>query len=124
MPDDTPLSDRIAPLTELMRKKLGVRARSFPAALSRAGRRLPRHLRREAQALAAALPLADHPKLRQTLDMPQLDAAARDLQAFLQSIDLADRRKGFILGVLGTIAFNLLALAALAVLILAWRGYF
>ncbi|MFD2854563.1 hypothetical protein ACFSZS_06970 [Seohaeicola zhoushanensis] len=63
-------------IRQLMRQKLGVRGRDFPTALARAKRRLPKALRKEGQMLAAALPMADHPKLGQTLDRARLDRAA------------------------------------------------
>ena len=64
MTDTDQFSDQIDPIMELMRSKLGIRARSFPAALARAGRRLPRPIRREGQVLAEALALAlpDYPR--------------------------------------------------------------
>ena len=123
MSDDNPLAERVNQIRELMRQKLGVRGRSFSAALAKANRRLPRSLRKDGRLLADALPMAEHPKLRQTLDMRRLEGAAASLQAHLEAVDMADRRKGWILGVLGTIAFNLLVLSAIALGLLIWRGY-
>ena len=54
--------------------------------------------------------------------MERLGKAAGALETHLKSIDLADRRKGFFLGVLGTMAFNILLLAALLFAVLRWRG--
>lgn len=112
----------IEELRELMVRKLGVRAKSFPAALSRAGRRLPRAIRREGQVLAQAIPLSDHPKLARTLDTDRLGRAAVAMREYLDGIDLADRRWGVFLGILGSIAFNFLLAAALVIVWLAWRG--
>ena len=101
MTDTDQFSDQIDPIMELMRSKLGIRARSFPAALARAGRRLPRPIRREGQVLAEALARADNPRLR----------------------DTADRRRALALDILGALAFSLLLTAALVITLLAWRGF-
>lgn len=92
------------------------------AALKRARRRLPRRIYRQGMRLAAALPLLDHPKLRLTVDEKPLRGAARELRAHLEQIDLADRRKGFWLGVLGSVALSILAVATLLIVVLRWRG--
>jgi hypothetical protein len=92
------------------------------AALKRARRRLPRRIYRQGMRLAAALPLLDHPKLRLTVDEKPLRGAARELRAHLEQIDLADRRKGFWLGVLGSVALSILAVTTLLIVVLRWRG--
>ena len=110
-------------LRQLMRAKLGVRGGTFQGALKRGARQLPRHLRQQGQVLADALPMAAHPKLRQTLDHRGLDRAVTDLRQYLDDVDLADRRKGFVLGVLGAMAFNVLAVIALLIVFLVWKGF-
>ncbi|WP_370303280.1 hypothetical protein [Pseudooceanicola sp.] len=123
MTDTDQFSDQIDPIMELMRSKLGIRARSFPAALARAGRRLPRPIRREGQVLAEALARADNPRLRPTLDQPRLAAAAEALKSHLATLDNADRRRALALDILGALAFSLLLTAALVIVLLAWRGF-
>ncbi|MBQ4825029.1 MULTISPECIES: hypothetical protein [unclassified Leisingera] len=92
------------------------------AALKRARRRLPRRVYKQGMKLADALPMLEHPKLRPTVDEKPLRGAAREVKAHLQKIDLADRRKGFWLGVLGSAAFSLLVVLILLVVVLRWRG--
>jgi len=103
-------------------KRMGVGGRGLPAKLKRAGRRLPRHVRREAAMIAEALTLAQSPKLSRQVDQARLELAARRVAAFLKTYDRADRRKGAVLGLLGSLSFNLLAVAALVVAVLVWRG--
>ena len=122
MSEDTELNMQAEELRQLMRDKLGVRGRSFPDALRRGKRLLPRYVRRQGVVVAQALPLADHPKLRQTLDHKKLGAAVSDIRAYLDEIDLANRRKDFIVGMLGSMAFSVLAVMALFVVVLIWRG--
>jgi hypothetical protein len=116
------LEQRLDGLHRLMRSRLKVRGSDFRAVQERAGRLMPRHIRARARQLAAAVPLLSHPKLRLTLDHVALEEAAREVETYLNSIDLADRRKGYILGVLGSIAANLLLILAALIAFLIWRS--
>lgn len=122
MPQTLTLAEEIAALRLLLRQKEGGRGADLGSALRRARHRLPRRVYRQGQKLARAEAFVDHPKLRLTLDEGPLKTAARDLREHLEAIDLADRRKGFWLSVLGGIAFSLLVVMALIVVVLVWRG--
>jgi len=106
----------------LIEERLGVSGAGLPAKLRRAGRLLPRHVRRDAQAVADALPLAENPKLMKQVDLPRLEAAERRVVAYLKTVDPAERRIGMAMGMLGGVAFSLLAVFALFVAVLIWRG--
>ena len=79
-------------------------------------------IHRQATKLAQVEGMAGHPKLRLTLDTPALAKAAREVQDHLRSIDVADRRKGWWLGALGALAFNILLFGALVIAFMMWRG--
>lgn len=111
-----------ASLEALMEKQMGVGGKGLPAKLRRAGRRLPKHVRRDVEMIAEALPIAQSPKLAKQIDLARLEVAERRVAAFLRGYDLADRRKGALLGLLGSLAFNLLALGVLVIAFLLWRG--
>lgn len=115
--------EEIAELADLMRARLGVRGPTLRAVLARARHRLPRRIRARAARLAEAEPLARHPKLRLTLDHAALARAAAELRGHLDAMDLAERRRGWWLGVLGGLAFNMLLLAGLLLALLRWRGF-
>ncbi len=117
------LEAEIARSLALLRDKLGIRAAGLREAMPRARRQLPRRIGRRAQLLADAEPLLRHPKLVRTLDRSALGAASRMLTEHLERIDKADRRKGWWLGLLGGLAFNLLTLAVLLIVVLVWRGF-
>ncbi|MGR3323702.1 MAG: hypothetical protein ACU0DK_17430 [Pseudooceanicola sp.] len=110
-------------LRDLANEKLGFRAASLDAALRKAGRRLPRRVRAAGKRIVSAQKLADHPKLSRQVDMDRVRRDARHVELYLAEIDPADRRKGAILSVLGSLAFNLLAFAALALAFARWRGW-
>lgn len=117
------IPDRIAEITALMHARLGARGSTLRDVLRRARHRLPRRIRAQAARLAEAESFAAHPRLRLTLDTAALDKAAREVETHLNTIDLADRRKGWWLGMLGGLAFNMLAFLALLLALLVWRGY-
>ncbi|WP_425045621.1 hypothetical protein [Primorskyibacter sp. S87] len=113
----------IAQVSGLLREKLGSNGVTLAAALKKARHRLPRRIYRQGQKLAKAEAVAGHPKLRLTVDTPGLHKAAREVSAHLETIDLADRRKGWWLGMLGGMAFNILAFIAVLLIVLRWRGF-
>ncbi|MBK0328521.1 hypothetical protein I5535_14625 [Rhodobacteraceae bacterium F11138] len=123
MAEEPDIQTQIAHGLGLLRDKLGIHATGLRAALPRARRQLPRRVGKDLKLLADAEPLLAHPKLRQTVDRASLSAAAGALTRHLEGIDKADRRKGWWLGMLGGLAFNLLAFSVLLIVVLIWRGY-
>jgi hypothetical protein len=112
----------IAGVTGEMHDKLRVGGADLHRTLSRTRRQLPHRIQRQARQLAEAEPLAAHPRLRRTLNAVALEAAASEVSKYLSGIDVANRRKGWWLSLLGGVAVNLLLLGALLVLLLRWRG--
>lgn len=123
MTQEIDIQTRIAETIRLLRKKLGVKDKTLIASVRRAKRRLPRKVYKQALILARAEQMAEHPKLRMVLDMPKLEKASEDVQSHLNAINLADRRWGWFLSFLGSLALGLIALTALAIIVLRWRGY-
>lgn len=121
MPQDPDIQTRIAETVALLRAKLGVRDKTLEASIRKAKRRLPRRVYRQAMVLARSEAMASHPKMRLILDTPKLVRASDVVQDHLGRINLADRRWGWFLGLLGGLAFNLLALTALLLVFLWWR---
>lgn len=113
-------ADEIAALIEA---RLGVRGKGLEAKLRRAGRLLPRWVRREARRLAEAQRLTGHPKLMMQTDPQALESAYRKCETWLRNVDPAARRKDRILGLLAVNAANLLILAALFIAYLVWAGH-
>ncbi|WP_420586572.1 hypothetical protein [Ruegeria sp.] len=122
MSDHTDVQTQIAQTLLLLRKKLGVRDKTLTASIRKAKRRLPRRIYKQALLLANAEPMAAHPKLRLVLDTPKLARASEEVQEHLGRINLADRRWGWFLGMLGGLAFNVLAFSALLLIFLLWQG--
>lgn len=114
------LSDR---LTTLMREKLGVRANTLAAALSRAGRKLPRRLRQDGEVILLAMERARNPRLARVTDGEGPERAARRIEAYLNSLDPAASRARARAYLFADLAFRLAVVIALFIGVLAWRGY-
>lgn len=116
------LAQKIAHLNVLLEQKLALRKGTLAQRADRAGRRLPRWVRRNLHQLDRAQSMADHPRMARMLDSPALERAYVSAAAHLKSIDPKERRKDRLMGILGSLAFNLLLLAALLVAVLRWQG--
>lgn len=102
--------------------KLGVKAVDLRSGMKRAGRRLPKDAHRAAEVIGAAKMQAAHPKLARMVDASAVEAAAERLHGHLEKIDPKERRKDLVLSMLGAQAFNILAVIALVVGLMIWRG--
>lgn len=123
MPQEFDIQTRITETILLLRKKLGVRDKTLAASVRRAKRRLPRDIYKQALMLAQAEPMVDHPKLRLVLDTPALQKASDAVQGHLNAINLSERRWALFLSMLGSLALGVLALTALVLVVLRWRGF-
>ncbi|NRB03293.1 MAG: hypothetical protein HRU30_08515 [Rhodobacteraceae bacterium] len=97
--------------------------RTLAKVVRRAGRLLPSSVKKSCQTIIEAEKLAFHPKLRVAIDPAELSRAEKHVLEHLATIDVADRRKGQVLGILGAIAFNLILVVAAFIAWLTWRGY-
>lgn len=113
-------SDRIA---TMMEERLGVRGDGLEAKLHRAGRRLPKWVRREVAQLVEAEQRLGHPKLMMQTDPVVIEHAAKRCEKFLKSVDPAERRKEAILGFLALNSLNMLLIAAAFIAYMAWAGH-
>lgn len=113
---------RVTRLEELLQEKLSVRGKTLRARFARAGRRLPRRVQKAGRVITDAQANSDHPKLSRLSDPKAVDSAFREVTAHLKTIDPADRRKGAILSLLGSLVFNLLLLVAALIILLHWQS--
>ncbi|WP_188476089.1 hypothetical protein [Primorskyibacter flagellatus] len=105
------------------RKAFGGDPKALEPALRRAGRRLPRRARKAGARLVGAEQMLGNPKLQQQVDAKQVNRDFDRLIAGVSGVDMKDRRKGWVLGALASLAFNLLLLFTLFVLFARWRGW-
>ena len=116
------LPDDIADVAALLKEKLGAGGTTLARLAPKTRHRLPWRLRTHLTTLTRAEPMAAHPKLSLTLDPVATRAAVSELRKHLEAIDVADRRKGWFLGVLGGLVFNMILLVTLLFVIARWRG--
>lgn len=122
MTADLDIDTKVARLLLLARQKFGVRAKSLERAMRKIGRRVPARLHRQAKVISTAQRLSVHPKLRMQVDAAAVTLAFEEIERHLAAIDVRARRMDRLLDVLGSVSFNLIALTALLVVFLRWRG--
>jgi hypothetical protein len=109
-------------LAHVVGEKLDVPGDDLGTVISRAGRALPRRLRKDAAYLTLTETMAGHPKLYHLVDPRRRKRAERALRAHVQDLDPARDRWDRTLGVIAGIVFGLLVFFGLLVTVLAWRG--
>ena len=109
-------------LRTLLRSRFGLRHGTLARRVAKAGRRLPTGIRNDISAVAEAEAMAQHPKIGRRMDPKVTEPAFERATRFLEAIDVKDRRKGVILSILGSVAFNILAVITLLIIVLRWRG--
>ncbi|WP_195820118.1 hypothetical protein [Roseobacter sp. MH60115] len=109
-------------LSSALERHLGVKGKSLAQQVKRAGHRLPRRLRAQAQLVAEADALRGNPRLLRQLGHERVVQAFSDVSAHLAGIDRAEARRGRILSILAAIAFNLILLFTALVVIGRLRG--
>ncbi len=105
-----------------MEKRLGLRAKSFAQGVRRAGRRLPKRVRRAADVVLAAQALGGNPKLERQIDRATFEAACREIAHHLDAVDLAEERKDRRLRLAALVALQFLVVLAAFVVWLWWSG--
>ena len=110
-------------LATLLSERLGIHAGTgFEAKLHKAGRSLPRWVRKDGQVIVAAMALETHPKLARRIDAKPVNRAIKNLTKYLESIDPVQRRMGWFLDFLALLAVIALVIFGSVITILVWRG--
>jgi len=117
------LEQRSERLAALLAEKRGIGGEGLERKLKRAGRSLPRWVRRETRALVEARALEQHPKLVRRVDYPRIERGIGRVEAWLAQQDPWERRKAWMIGFAAANAFNVLVVFTLVVSVLVWRGY-
>ena len=113
-----------AGLAEALRDKLGIRrGTTLAQKLRHAGRLLPRAERKAGAALVEAERLWQNPKLRRQIDTAAMSVHQKRIVGFLDTVDLKDRRRGVLLGILASLAFNFLVIAGVVIWWLWYSGW-
>ncbi|MEC7762589.1 MAG: hypothetical protein VX874_11845 [Pseudomonadota bacterium] len=116
------LHDRADRLAKLMEERLDIRGDGLRAKTRRAGRRIPRWVRRELDVLVEALDRTDHPKLAPQVDYARIEIGTKRAEGWLESVDAWDRRKSLAIHWLAGNALNILIVMGIALAVMGWRG--
>ncbi|WP_138422687.1 hypothetical protein [Maritimibacter alexandrii] len=116
------LHERAERLAKLMEERLDIRGDGLATKTRRAGRRIPRWVRRELDVLVEALERVDHPKLAQQVDYARIETGTRRAEGWLENVDAWDRRKSVLIHWLAGNAMNILIVIAITLALMGWRG--
>ena len=116
------MTAEIAEIEALLKRRFGIVRGPFAKRVRKAGNRVPRALRPALHRLVEDQKLMGHPQLARMIDGARVRRDAAQVTEGLEALDLADQRKGFWLGIAGSLAFNLLLFAGLAIWFLHHRG--
>tara|TARA_R110002051_G_scaffold36609_5_gene79311 strand:+ start:3876 stop:4247 length:372 start_codon:yes stop_codon:yes gene_type:complete len=116
------LQNQVDEIRKLMETRLRIRGKTLDQQVRKAGRLLPRALRRDATYLAHAATVMQHPKLARMVDGVKATSAHARLALYLTSVDPKDRARGKLLAWLGSLAFGFLVVVIMTVVVLVQRG--
>ncbi|MEP5761767.1 MAG: hypothetical protein ABJ327_21140 [Litoreibacter sp.] len=113
------LADQIS---DLLKERLRVRGKTLSVRIKRAGRLLPKVVRRAAAELVYAQDMAQNPKLAMKLDSQAIGRAFDTCQKHLNGIDAKAARIRAIYNFAALIAGQVLIVVAAAIAVMNWRG--
>ena len=123
MIDANEFTARAEALRPQFKEKLGVKAHDLRQAFGRAGRSLPRKRRADGVLLSRTERVVGNPHIARQLDDAPVWEAFDRVSTFLRGVDVGYRRRGRLLDIAATVAFNLIVVIVGFVLWLWWRGY-
>lgn len=117
------LNHKIAEISALMKSQLRIRGRDLRAQYRRAGRLLPRAVRRDIRYLLETAALGDSPKLARMINADKVARAHRNTVSYLQGIDPKKRMWDRIFSIAASIALALIVVFAVTLYVLVQRGF-
>lgn len=122
MINTTTLNADIERLELLLAEKLGARRGTLARRAAKAGRGLPKWVRRDLEFLSNCGHIAGQPRLAATVDPKMIARAVERSERHLTAIDVKDRRIKLALGMAAGLIVNLLIFGAIVLAVLRWRG--
>jgi hypothetical protein len=107
----------------LLTERLQIKGRDLGDKLYRSGRLLPRKVRQAAKEVAVAMEQSYNPKLLLQIDEEKVAENYDVCIKYLNGVNKGHKLRGVLLGLSTSILFSLLAVVALAVGVLMWRGF-
>jgi hypothetical protein len=120
--DQAKVHELVARVYELLGEKLSVSGATLEARVRKAGRQLPRDVRRAAQDLITAERMADDPRLTLQLDPAHVSGAHGQVVRYLERLNPVATRSKSRYSIAAGIAFKVILIVAAAIAVLNWRG--
>lgn len=120
---DNGLNQKISQISALMRSQLRIRGHDLHGQYRRAGRLLPRAVRRDIRYLLDTAALGDNPKLARMINHDKIVRAHRNTVDYLQGLDPKAQRWTRILNMTASIALALIIVFAVTLFVLVQRGF-
>lgn len=117
------VENQVAELRALFEEKLRVHGRDLATQIRKAGRRLPRYVRRDARFFVEAHALMANPKLARMVDAKSMDRAYANIVAYLEGLDSRQERMTALINLAASIAFALLVTGVMVLVVLVLRGF-
>lgn len=123
MIDEKELTTKSESIEAELQRAFGFRSKTLARALRKSGRRFPAHLHMMAGRIVEAQSYGGNPKLMRMVDRTKISTAYDEIMAYLKQVDPKDRRTAMVLDITSSIVLKLLAVGALVLGVLIWRGY-
>ena len=117
------VENQVDALRTLFAEKLRVQGRDLEAQVRKAGRRLPRRVRRDALFFLESCSLMANPKLAHMVDGKKMDRAYSNIVAYLDGLDPRQERITAMINLAASIAFVFLVTGVLVLVVLVLRGF-
>ncbi|MDN5786272.1 hypothetical protein [Pseudorhodobacter sp.] len=114
------MADRVS---SLLTERMQVKGRDLGEKVKRAARRLPRRVRVAAEGLALAAEQSQHPKLLLQINEETVAENYDICVKHLSTLNKGHKMRGVLLGLSTSILFSLVAVVALVLCVLIWRGF-
>ncbi|MBE0414026.1 hypothetical protein [Yoonia sp.] len=117
------MNDKISKISGLMRSQLRISGRDLHVQYRRAGRLLPRTVRRDIRYLLDTAALGDNPKLARMINQDKISRAHHNTVAYLQGLDPKAQMWTRVLNVAASIALALIVVFVVILFVLVQRGF-
>lgn len=117
------MDQKIAEISALMQSQLRIKGRNLHAQYRKAGRLLPRAVRRDIRYLLDTAALGDNPKLAPMINQPKVQRAHRNTVMYLRDIDPKAQLWTRVLNITASIALAMIVVFVVTLFVLVQRGF-
>jgi hypothetical protein len=119
--EQSDLEQMISKLSDMIGERLRVRGKTFQGRVKKAGRLLPRSVRRAAGELIEARTMAENPVLAKVVDPDAVHRAYKTCTRFLDEVDPVAARSRKRYNLASIVSLQVIIVAVLAIAVMQWR---